>query len=29
MCADAIDAPLPLPLHPAAAKVWRRQGFIQ
>ncbi len=29
MCVDAVDAPIPLPLHPAAADVWRRHGLIQ
>jgi hypothetical protein len=28
MCIDAIDAPLPLPLHPAARAVWTRHGFL-
>jgi TRAP-type uncharacterized transport system substrate-binding protein len=28
MCIDAIDAPIPLPLHPAAEVFWRRCGYL-
>lgn len=28
MCVDAIDAPLPLPLHPAAARTWHKHGLL-
>lgn len=28
MCIDAIDAPIPLPLHPAAEAFWRRCGYL-
>jgi hypothetical protein len=28
MCSDAIDAPQPLPFHPAAADTWRAHGFL-
>jgi hypothetical protein len=28
MVNDAVDAPLPIPLHPAADRVWRRHGLI-
>lgn len=28
MCIDTIEAPLPLPLHPAARAVWARHGFL-
>ncbi|TDE00661.1 hypothetical protein [Jiangella asiatica] len=28
MCADAVDAPLPIPFHPAAEAVWRRHGLL-
>lgn len=28
MCADAVDAPLPLPLHAAAKQVWRSYGLL-
>ena len=28
MCIDAIDAPLTVPLHPAAEEFWRNRGYI-
>nr|MDT0660964.1 hypothetical protein [Micromonospora sp. DSM 115978] len=28
MCTDTLDAPVPLPLHPAAHAVWKRHGFL-
>jgi len=28
MCIDTIDAPLTVPLHPAAEAFWRSQGYI-
>jgi hypothetical protein len=28
MCVDAIDAPIPIPLHPAAERSWRAQGYL-
>ena len=28
MCHDAADAPLQVPLHPAAAQVWRECGYL-
>ncbi|MGH8913428.1 MAG: hypothetical protein ACRDZM_02815, partial [Acidimicrobiia bacterium] len=28
MCADTVDAPLSLPLHPAAERVWRDRGYL-
>jgi hypothetical protein len=29
MVNDAVDAPLPIPFHPAAERVWRRHGLLQ
>jgi TRAP-type uncharacterized transport system substrate-binding protein len=29
MVSDAIDAPRPMPFHPAAERVWRRHGLLQ
>jgi hypothetical protein len=28
MCQDTVDAPLPIPFHPAAEKTWRTHGFL-
>ena len=28
MCVDAVDAPLPVPLHPAAERFWRARGYL-
>lgn len=28
MCRDTVDAPIPLPLHPAAEQTWRRHGLL-
>lgn len=28
ICADTIDAPVPIPFHPAAAEVWHRHGLV-
>ena len=28
MCADTVDAPVPIPFHPAAEATWRRHGLL-
>lgn len=28
MCKDTVDAPIPIPFHPAAEEVWRRNGLL-
>jgi len=28
MVSDAVDAPIPIPFHPAAERFWREQGFL-
>jgi hypothetical protein len=28
MCGDTVDAPLPIPFHPAAEATWRRHGIV-
>lgn len=29
MCIDAVEAPLPAPLHPAAEQFWRSRGYLR